>query len=154
MLTCVIFLLQFRESDFEIRDPETHDGHCSLLSGPLASEDSTTYGVNGPSCLNEIKYFHVANFQMPQDIMHVLLEGALPLETRLMLNVFIYDDGYFTLEHLNQRVKSFTYGRVEARTKPPKEFDKAHFTGPRAKLHLSGMNPMILKVLVYSLLFM
>lgn len=144
--TCLTYLyvilpatiFQFRETDFEIRNPTTHNHHCSLLEGPLASHDSTTYGVNGPSCLNEIKYFHVANFQMPQDVMHVILEGALPLETRLMLNAFISEDGYFTLGNFNQRVQNFTYGRVEARTKPPKQFEKAHFTGPRPKLHLSG----------------
>jgi len=92
---------QFRESDFQLRDPVTHDGHCSLLQGPLAEEDSVTYGVNGPSCLNQIEHFHVANFQLPQDVMHILLEGVLTLETRLMLNSYIFDDRYFTLEHLN-----------------------------------------------------
>lgn len=127
-----------------MRDPKMHERHCSLLQGPLASDDSTTYGVNAPSCLNEIKYFHVANFQMPQDVMHIILEGALPLETRLMLNSFM-DDDILALEDLNQRVKNFTYSRVEARTKPPKEFEKAHFTRPKSKLHLSGMYSMCQK---------
>lgn len=69
--------------------------------------------------------------------MHVILEGVLPLETRLMLASFI-DDGLFTLDLLNQRVLNFTYSRVEARTKPPKQFEKSHFVGPRGRLHLSG----------------
>lgn len=126
--------MQFREEDFTLRDPKTHDSHCSLLQGALASEDSTTYGVNGPSCLNQIEHFHVASFQMPQDVMHIVLEGVLPLETRLLLASFI-GDGKFTLEQLNERVVNFTYGRVEARNKPPKKFEKSHLT---SRLHLSG----------------
>lgn len=115
-----------------------------MLRGPLAAEDSVTYGVNGPSCLNQIKHFHVANLQLPQDVMHVLLEGVLPLETRLMLHCFIYEDNYFTLEHLNQRVKEFTYSRIEARSKPPKDFEKSHFMGSKSRLHLSGKHIILI----------
>ena len=46
--------------------------------------DSTTYGVNSKSVLNDILHFHVANGQMPQDLMHVILEDVLPLEIKLM----------------------------------------------------------------------
>ena len=76
----------------------------------------------------------MANFQMPQDVMNVLLEGVMPLETRLLLAALI-KDGYITLEFLNQRVSNFSYGRTEARTKVPKLFEKAHF---ETRLHLSG----------------
>jgi len=67
--------------------------------------------------LNNILEFHEAN---GQDVMHVMLEGALPLEIKLMLRVFIYDKKYFGLDLLNDRLDSFVYGRNEARTKPPK----------------------------------
>lgn len=83
-----------------MRDPATHDCHCSLLAGVLGSEDSTTYGVNGPSPLSLINYFSIANFQIPQDVMHVLFEGVLPLEVNLMLASFM-ESGLFTLEFLN-----------------------------------------------------
>lgn len=63
----------------------------------------------------------------------------LPLETRLMLASFIAD-GIFDLEVLNNRVKNFTYGRAEARTKPPKPFEKVHLAG---RLHLSGINSLV-----------
>lgn len=68
--------------------------------------------------------------------MHVLLEGVLPMETKLMLNSSM-GEGYITLELLNRRVSHFAYGRIEARNKPPKDFQKAYFTGPGSKLHLS-----------------
>lgn len=120
-----------------MRNPENYDGHCALLDGPLGADDSTTYGVTGSSPLNEIDYFHVANWQLPQDVMHVLFEGVLPLETKLMLGSFL-EDGYLTLEQLNARISNFTYGRIEARNKPPKPFQATYFTGTGSKLHLSG----------------
>ena len=60
--------------------PQSYDYHCTLLSGPLADQDSTTYGINNRSPLNDLKHFHAANFQLPQDIMHIVLEGVVPYE--------------------------------------------------------------------------
>lgn len=67
--------------------------------------------------------------------MHILFEGVLQLEVRLMLGSFL-DKKLFTLDTLNDRVKNFVYGRMEASNKPPKSFEKAHFN---SRLHLSGM---------------
>ena len=70
--------------------------------------------------------------------MHVIFEGVLPLETKLMLNNFM-EDGFLTVGKLNERVSNFVYGRGEAINKPPKPFQEAHFTGVGSKLHLSCM---------------
>ena len=121
-----------------MRDPASHDYHYTLLNGVLGFEHSTTYGVNGPSPLSLIDYFFIANFQIPRDIMHVLFEGVLPLEVNLMLPSFM-ESGLFTLDFLNNRVSHFTYGRAEAKNKPPKPFQKSYFTGTAHKLHLSGI---------------
>ena len=93
------------------------------------------HGIVGTSPLNEIKFFQLANFQMPQDVMHILLEGVLQLETKLMMHSFL-DDRFFTLEELNERIKFFSYGRAEAKTKPPKPFQRTNFD-PNSSLHLS-----------------
>ena len=69
-----------------------------MLLGNFAEADSITYGVNHRSVLNDIPDFHVADGQMPQDVMHVLLEGALQFEIKLMLKVFIFDKCYFDLD--------------------------------------------------------
>lgn len=74
---------------------------------------------------------------MPQDVMHVVLEGVLAMETKIMLGSFL-EDGIISLHLLNERVLHFTYGRVEARNKPPKPFQMSHFTSTSQKLHLSG----------------
>jgi hypothetical protein len=99
-------------------------------------EDSITYGINYRSPLNQIEHFHVANSQLPQDVMHVLLEGVIPMEMKLMLKVFIYEKKYFTLQFLNERMKFFCFGREEIRNKAPKQIEKIHITTNR--LPLSG----------------
>ncbi len=119
-----------------LRDRVSHNLHCSLLSGPLSAEDSTTYGVNSTCPLNEMNYFHVANSQIPQDVMHVLLEGVIPLETKLVIRSLM-EDGYFTLDQLNERIANFSYGRAEARNKPPKQFQRLSFQSGSGSLHLS-----------------
>ena len=125
------------EADFKMRDPASYDFQCSLLKGPLADQDSTTYGLNYPSPLKQIHEFHVANSQLPQDIMHVLFEGVIPKEIKLMLHAFI-SKNYFTLHVLNSRIKSFTYGRREYRNKLPKDFTADHLSRSE-KLPLSGI---------------
>ena len=50
--------------------------------------------------------------------MHILLEGAIPYEISLMLKSFIWDENYFTLEQLNDRIDCFPYSYEESRDKP------------------------------------
>ena len=88
--------------------------------------------------MNLIDHFKIANFQMPQDIMHVVLEGVLAMEVKLMLSNFL-ENGLLSLEQLNERMLNFTYGRTEAKNKPPKPFQMSHFTATTQKLHLSGL---------------
>ena len=81
--------------------------------------------VNHRSALNDLDNFHVANGQLPQDIMHVLFEGVLPYELKLMLHQFIFVKMYFSLQYLNSQIGSFAYSAEETRDKPPslKEHD-------------------------------
>ena len=76
---------------------------------------ATVYGVNRDSVLNTSQYFHVVDGLCP-DIMHDVLEGALPYEVKLLLQYSIRV-GFFTLQVLNSRLRSFVYGR-DARDKP------------------------------------
>ena len=92
--------IQFREEQFHLRNPARYDIHCSRLEGPLAHADSITHGINYRSPLNDIPFYHVANSQLPQDIMHVILEGVLPMEVKLLLSVYISDKKYFAIDFL------------------------------------------------------
>ena len=60
----------------------------------------------------------MANWQLPQDVMHVLLEGVVKQELQLLLQVFIYDKKLFTLSILNAQLESFGYGYSEVACKP------------------------------------
>ena len=71
-------------------------------------------------------------------MMHIILEGTLPLEMKLMLTSFIKYKKYFDVQFLNDCVSIFYYGKTESRNKPPKEFTIKSFSSD-GKLHLSGM---------------
>lgn len=101
--TCVITLTymypvlylpctQFIESQFELRSGAKHLDHCSILEqDDLSTAEqqhySIVYGVNRRALLNTLDYFSVASGALIPDVMHDILEGALPLEVKLMLKV-------------------------------------------------------------------
>ena len=108
-----------------------------MLDGDLASADSVTYGVTGRSPLNDLSHFHVATLMLPQVVMHILFEGVIPWEVKLMLANFITEKHFFTLDAFNERMAHFAYGRSEVQNKPPKRFESYHIT-EGLKLPLSG----------------
>ena len=74
--------------------------------------------------------------------MHDVLEGALPLELKMMLSQFI-GNGFFTLDQLNARIKAFPYGE-EDRSKKPSQIllanlktSKPKHTQPVSYTHLT-----------------
>ena len=133
-----LILYLFTEGELTLRDSTSYDYHCDLIEGVTGTSDSVTYGINYRSPLNQVSDFHVASGQLPQDLMHVLFEGVLIMEIKLMLQKFIGEDKFFSLHTFNVRVSNFVYGRVEARNKPPKRFEEVHVNGT-SKLPLSGM---------------
>ena len=48
---------------------------------------SKMYGVNHRAVLDRLQYFDVASGALVPDIMHNILEGALPYELKLMFQV-------------------------------------------------------------------
>ena len=80
----------------------------------MSESDSVTYGINYRSPLNDLYGFHVADGQLPQDVMHLLLEGVIPYELKLMLHDFTAVKKYFTVDDLNNRIRSFNYSPEEA----------------------------------------
>jgi hypothetical protein len=136
IITAVAF--KFRESAFVPRTQASYDYHCSLLDGPLSCEDSVTYGINFRSPLNDLQYFHVADMQLPQDIMHVLFEGVIPYEMKLLLTEFVSHKKYFTISYLNERINCFQYSPDESADKPNSLRDELFKPGSTYKFHYSG----------------
>lgn len=52
------------------------------------------------------------------DIMHDVLEGALEFEVKLLLNVLIKDEKYFSLAEFNSRLECMDLGYMEAKDRP------------------------------------
>ena len=78
---------------------------------------STTYGVNRRSVLHNVKYFDACKC-FPEDVMHILLEGVVPYETKFLLKFLIDDERCMTLKELNSRLESFDYGYMNTKNKP------------------------------------
>lgn len=132
----MIILLKFLECSFTLRTPAAYDAQCDILENSRNSKDSVNFGINCCSELNKIEGFHVINSQLPQDAMHVILEGVLPMEIKSLLFVY-YERKIFTLDFLNKRMSNFHYGPSEVKSKPPKQFSDSHITS-ESKLSLSG----------------
>ena len=67
---------------------------------------SKTYGINRKPVINRLKYFHTVDGLAP-DVMHDLLEGAVKMEVKALLNVFTSEKEFFTLPQLNKRLETF-----------------------------------------------
>ena len=128
--------LQFNEDAFQLRTKEAHADHCADLSGPLHSHIAKTYGVTNNAVLNSCSYFHVINGIVP-DIMHDILEGTLPLTTKMLLNHLITEEKLFTLSVLNERIAAFKYGPSKLANKPSPISDST-LTSLDTKIKQSG----------------
>lgn len=93
-----------------------HDEQCKSLDGTLHKHYSTTYGINCDSILNKSRYFHVTEGLVP-DVMHDVLEGALELEVKQLLKLYIGRKS-LSLSELNDAIKSFPYSGTDASNKP------------------------------------
>ena len=82
----------------------------------MASFVKTTFGITGLSTLNNIKHFNIIEC-FPQDIMHVIYEGLLPMEVKL-LTQYVVQQHWITLEELDRRIDDFNYHYVDVRNKP------------------------------------
>lgn len=100
----------FDEDEFEKRNKENYQQHVALNEGSMT-------GIKQDSCLNSLEYFHVTE-NVCVDIMHDVLEGVAPLEVKLLLRQYIYEEKLLSLEQLNDRMMSFDYGYSNDKNKP------------------------------------
>lgn len=79
----------------------------------------------------------MANGQLPQDVMHLLLEGVIPYELKLMLHEFTTVKKYIELNYLNDKISCFVYSPEEAMDKPPPI--KPNDLTTKGKISMAGM---------------
>ena len=82
--------------------------------GPFVKK---SFGITHLSTLSNIRYFDTIQC-FPQDIMHVIYEGVLPLELKLLLQYAILEKKWITIKELNQRIDDFEYASLDLKDKP------------------------------------
>ena len=104
-------------SDIFIATPRTtdaHDVHCSLVK--QNADLARVYGVKGTSCLNELTFYHAVN-GLPPDITHDIFEGIWKYVLGSVLS-YCFQEGYFSLQHLNECIANFSYQGSDKVNKP------------------------------------
>jgi hypothetical protein len=113
--------VNFRSSLFPERSRQQYNEHCNQIEAAptlQAQKDlETTYGIVNRSLLSKLPDFDITK-QLPQDIMHVLLEGAVQYELRHVIQYFI-DNGFFTLNQLNRAFSSLSIQYQDQANRPP-----------------------------------
>lgn len=111
---------KFNEDLFVKRTVASYNRQCSDIE--QASTDflrehlKTTFGINRRSKFTECPHFDVTS-QMPQDIMHVILEGVAPYEIKCVLKYLVLS-GHTDLDTFNSGIIGFPYSPVDMRDKP------------------------------------
>jgi len=108
------------ERDVILRSTAEHKERCDTLK-ELSPEAriywSKMWGINGTSCLLQISGFDLVN-GLVQDPMHIILEGVLQLELKLLLHSLIYVKKLFSLKWLNYALGAFRYSYLHCKSKP------------------------------------
>lgn len=110
----------FKEENYSLRSKASHNMECKYIED-MDNEIGKRklrllYGINQRSRLSELPGFDVTK-QLPQDLMHTILEGTLQYEVRLGLQYFL-DNNMISLVELNAAVTNHNYGYSEMADKP------------------------------------
>ena len=105
-----------------MRTKEEYLQQCCYLNSPGISESekvhySKVYGINRRSILCELEYFDVTK-HLPQDKMHVILEGVFPTHIEQLLQYIVHVLSLTTLQEINSCIQSYSYAYFEVRPAP------------------------------------
>ena len=68
-------------------------------------------------------YVSCHNQQLPQDLMHVLLEGVFRVHVNELLKYLVEAISYTTLANINHRIMTYPYAYFEEKSGPLKNLD-------------------------------
>jgi len=114
---------KFYEHEFVRRTVASYNRDLAAL---VTEKKSHVHGVKGPCLLNELPGYHLVN-NYSLNIMHILLEGVVPVELGCVLYTLSTVRKYFTLFEFRDRVHFFwSKINVDKDNKPPElnGFDK------------------------------
>jgi hypothetical protein len=144
---------KFTATQFTLRNLAQYEQHCQDIEDApteaMKKDLQTTYGIVDRSILSELSHSDITA-QLPQDIMHVLLEGTVQYEVRFILQHF-FDSGVITLKQLNTAVEQFSLGYHDEKNRPPPLREtafnqgsyKMKLTAEQARIYLKNL-PFIL----------
>ena len=126
----------FLEAAFNLRTKETYSTQFDAIEQAptlnVQKDLQTTYGLTQRSSLCQLPTFDVTQ-QLPQDIMHTLLEGVVQYEVRLVLLHFT-QSSQTSLPQINGAILSHEYGYSEISNKPGPLKDTVFYGDERYKL--------------------
>ena len=141
-----LFIISCREEAFDLRTKETYSAQCdSIEQAPtdvVRKDLQTTYGINKRSILCQLPTFDITK-QLPQDIMHTVLEGTVQYEIRLVLLHYI-QSGVVTLSQINGAILSHQYGFSEICDKPGILKESVFFGDEKYKLKYKAAQARLL----------
>ena len=110
----------FTEEEFVLRTSNDHEEQVSTIENAgseyLKTYFSKEYGITNRAKIMEAPYFDVTK-QLPQDIMHIFLEGIIGYEMKFLFK-YLFDAKCLTLHELNYKIHHFAYGYSEKKNKP------------------------------------
>ncbi|KAL3249610.1 hypothetical protein MRX96_055828 [Rhipicephalus microplus] len=121
------FNTAFHESDVKVRNLPLHQNH--VASAKINRQLGTAlYGVKDESPLTDVAYFDVT-VQLPPDLMHDVLEGAIPHVLRHILQGLLRSG---VIRHSDlDRIRTFVFGAHDKKNKP-EEVVKSFLNGQSA----------------------
>ena len=110
----------FDSNNFTTRHMELHEQQCHQIESAdteyMRNHLSTTFGISRRSSLINVPHFNVCNM-MPQDLMHVVLEGVAQYEIKEVIKLFLKEKS-FSLTQFNTMLKTFHYPYFDIKSKP------------------------------------
>ena len=109
---------KFYEHEFERRTIISYNRDLDKVTDPTCDK-SNVFGVKRACLLNELPGFHITtNYSL--DVMHIILEGIVPVELGCIMYTLCTVKHYFSLAEFRSRVHSFWgHINVDKGNKPP-----------------------------------
>ncbi|XP_031549388.1 uncharacterized protein LOC116286933 [Actinia tenebrosa] len=111
----------YKEEEFLLRTKEDHEEHLNKIENApskyLKEYYSKHFGINRRTNLINVPHFDVCE-QLPQDVMHLFLEGILSYHLKYLFHHYITEISAFTLLDLNREIKHFPLGYGEEKDRP------------------------------------
>lgn len=146
--------VHFIDNNFIERNSESHINYCEEIENAATSymknHLKTTYGINRRSILMEFPGFDVTKM-LPQDIMHVMLEGVVQHEIKQVLQHLV-EKGELDLDKFNKKLTQFQLSYFDRKDKPCEIQPTVLFSDDSRLKQTASQMMVFLKILPFVLL--